>query len=78
MGEKFRAFGFHVIEIDGHNYEEIEEALDRIITNDREKPIAIVAETIKGKGVSFMENRLEWHYKSLNDEQLMAAMGELT
>ncbi|MDR2247798.1 MAG: transketolase [Treponema sp.] len=77
MGEKFRAFGFHVIDIDGHNYGEIEESLERVISNDQNKPAAIIAETIKGKGVSFMENRLEWHYKSLNDEQLKVAMGEL-
>jgi transketolase len=77
MGEKFRAFGFHVIDIDGHNYDEIEGALRRALSSDQNMPSAIIAETVKGKGVSFMENRLEWHYKSLSDEQLEIAAGEL-
>jgi transketolase len=77
MGEKFRAFGFHVIDIDGHNYDEIEGALQQALSPDQNMPSAIIAETIKGKGVSFMEDRLEWHYKSLSDEQLEIALGEL-
>jgi transketolase len=77
MGEKFRAFGFRVIDIDGHNYDEIEGALQQAVSSDQGMPAAIIAETIKGKGVSFMENRLEWHYKSLNDEQFNTGMGEL-
>jgi transketolase len=78
MGEKFRSFGFHVININGHNYEEIEDALQQAVSNNLGKPTAIIAETVKGKGVSFMENRLEWHYKSINNEQLNIALGELT
>jgi transketolase len=76
MGAKFRAFGFQVIDIDGHNYNEIERALQQALLSDQSMPSAIIAETIKGKGVSFMENRLEWHYKSLNDDQLKIAMEE--
>lgn len=76
MAEKFRAFGFRTLEIDGHDYSQIETAL-RFATQAGGKPTAIIANTVKGKGVSFMENRLEWHYKSPNDEQLAQAMEEL-
>lgn len=76
IAEKFRAFGFQAVDIDGHDYHQIETAL-RFAATAAEKPTAIVAHTIKGKGVSFMEDRLEWHYKSPNDEQLRQAMEEL-
>ena len=76
MAEKFRAFGFRTMEIDGHDYAQIEAALRLAITGGG-KPTAIIANTVKGKGVSFMENRLEWHYKSPSDEQLAQAMEEL-
>lgn len=76
IGKKFRAFGFHAIDIDGHNYEQIEGALE-VAVNWRGSPTAIIADTVKGKGVSFMENRLEWHYKSPNDAQYAQAMEEL-
>ena len=72
--DKLKAFGCEVYEIDGHNHELIAEALT--IISD-EKPTVIVAHTIKGKGVSFMENRIEWHYKNPNDEQLAIALAEL-
>ena len=58
--EKFRSFGFHTIEIDGHDYEQIIKAFDEAKTI-KEKPIAIIAKTIKGKGVSCMENQGSWH-----------------
>lgn len=77
LSEKFRAFGFHAVCIDGHDYEQIERALQAAV-EQTEAPAAVIAETVKGKGVSFMENRLEWHYKSLNDEQYAQAMEELT
>ena len=77
MGEKFRAFGFNVIDIDGHNYEAIEGALRVATSRSADKPTAIIAETIKGRGISYMEDRLEWHYKSPNDEQLKVALKEL-
>ena len=76
MGEKFRAFGFCAVTIDGHDYGQIERALAEAV-EQQERPVAIIAETVKGKGVSFMENRLEWHYKSLNKEQYAQAMEEL-
>ena len=74
--EKFAAFGWNVIEIDGHSYDDIENALNaaRACTD---KPTAIVATTVKGKGVSFMENQVSWHGSAPNAEQYDIAMKEL-
>jgi len=77
MGEKFRAFGFNVIDIDGHDYEAIDDALKIATSRKTDKPAAIIAKTIKGRGASYMEDRLEWHYKSPNAEQLKTALEEL-
>lgn len=77
LAGKFRAFGFNAVTIDGHDYSQIEAALEYGVAY-QDGPTAIIAETVKGKGVSFMEDRLEWHYKSLNDEQYAQAIGELT
>ncbi|WP_456395845.1 transketolase [Desulfurobacterium sp.] len=74
--EKWKAFGWHVIEINGHDFDEIRAALDEADTV-KYKPTMIVAKTIKGKGVSFMENRAEWHGKALSPEQLKEALKEL-
>lgn len=74
--EKWKAFGWHVIEIDGHDFDEILAALDEA-DKVKGKPVMIVANTVKGKGVSFMENKAEWHGKSLNEEQLKKALEEL-
>ena len=74
LSQRLESFGFEAKEIDGHNFEQIEKALTYI---PHDKPLAIIAHTVKGKGVSFMENRLEWHYKSPNDEQLATALAEL-
>lgn len=76
VDKKFEAFGWHVINIDGHNYSEIEAALAEAKTVD--KPVAIIAQTIKGKGVSYMENAVNWHGAAPNDEQYAVAMQELT
>ena len=74
--EKFAAFGWNVIEIDGHSYDDIENALvaARACTD---KPTAIIATTVKGKGVSFMENQVSWHGSAPNAEQYDIAMKEL-
>jgi len=72
--DKLKAFGCDVHELDGHAHELIENAL---LSLANAKPTVIVAHTIKGKGVSFMENRVEWHYKNPNDEQLASALAEL-
>jgi len=77
MGKKFEAFGFHTIECDGHNIKKLTEAFK---TKDHEavsKPKAVIARTMKGKGVSFMENDNIWHYTRLNEETLKRAQDEL-
>ena len=74
FAEKWKAFGWHVLEIDGHNYAEIKEAL---LTRKTGKPVLVVANTIKGKGVSFMENVPIWHYRMPNEQELPILMKEL-
>lgn len=76
LGGKFAAFGCQVIEIDGHDYDQIARALMTGTSRNPAKPTVIIANTIKGKGASFMENRLEWHFKSPNDEQLQIILKE--
>ncbi len=76
IDEKFKAFGFEVIVIDGHNFDEIEAAFEKAGTFD--KPLAIIANTVKGKGVSFMENQVSWHGSAPNEEQYNTAMAELS
>lgn len=75
LDEKLKAFGFDVFTIDGHNYEEIEQALSQAKKSD--KLCAIIANTIKGKGVSFMENNASWHGKAPKDDELQKALEEL-
>jgi len=76
FADKWRAFRWAVCEINGHDHAQIKKAL-RKIPCDSGKPTVVIAHTVKGKGVSFMENKLEWHYRSPNDEQLRQALGEL-
>jgi len=76
IDEKFRSFGFDVQVIDGHNFDEIEKALDHAKTV-KGKPSAIIAKTIKGKGVSFMENQVNWHGAAPNAAQYEVAMYDL-
>ncbi len=75
VASKFKAFGWDTIEVNGHNLIEIYEAIEK--AKIAEKPTAIIANTIKGKGVSFMENNAGWHGKAPNNEQLEAALKEL-
>jgi transketolase len=76
IADKFRAFNWHVIEIDGHNYEQIIAAFDEARTV-KGKPTVIVAKTAKGKGVSFMENNGDYHGKAPSDDEYARAMEEL-
>ncbi|MFA5561865.1 MAG: transketolase [Eubacteriales bacterium] len=73
---KFAAFGWHVISICAHDFDQIEAAL-REARATKDKPTAIIARSVKGKGVSFMENQTDWHGKAPNDEQYRQAMAEL-
>ena len=75
--EKFKAFGFNVITIDAHDFNEIESAL-KSARECKGKPTAIIARSIKGKGVSYMENKVEWHGTAPKEEQYNIAMSELT
>jgi len=75
--DKWKAFGWHVIEINGHDYNQIIDALN-LADNIKEKPIMIIANTVKGKGVSFMENNAEWHGKAPDEKQMKEALKELS
>jgi transketolase len=72
LKDKLVAFGWHTVEINGHNHQEIEASLLGATT--QQKPTIIIANTIKGNGIPFMENELAWHYKSPSDEQLQQAL----
>ncbi|MDI6600322.1 MAG: transketolase [Thermoanaerobacteraceae bacterium] len=74
--DKWRAFGWHTIRIDGHNIEQIIDAIEEAKTI-KGKPTIIIADTIKGKGVSFMENQVGWHGTAPNKEQMEKAIAEL-
>ncbi len=76
IDKKFEAFNWHVIVIDGHDFDQIEAALAEAAAIE-DKPVAIIAKTVKGKGVSFMENQCSWHGTAPNDEQYEQAMAEL-
>lgn len=76
LDDKFKHFNWNVIRIDGHDFEQIENAL-RNFQTETTKPTVIIADTIKGKGVSFMEGQLLWHYRNPNDEELKIAKEEL-
>ncbi len=75
IDSKFEAFGWAVMHIDGHSFDEIEDALNK--AREIDKPVAIVAHTVKGKGVSYMENAVNWHGAAPNDELAAQAMEEL-
>lgn len=75
VSEKFKAFGWNVAEIDGHNFEQIYNAIEKAKTS--EIPAIIVANTIKGKGVDFMENNADWHGKAPKEEDYLRAKQEL-
>ena len=74
--EKFEAFGFHVVSIDAHDFDQIAAALNEA-EQTKGQPTVIIARSVKGKGVSFMENKASWHGSAPNDEQYANAMAEL-
>ena len=76
IGDKFRAFGWHVIEVDGHDLAALRAAFDEAAAT-KGVPTVLVAKTVKGKGVSFMEGQPAWHGKAPNDAELAAALAEL-
>ena len=76
IDKKFEAFGWNVLVIDGHNYDEILDAIEKA-KNHKGQPTAVVCKTIKGKGVSFMENQASWHGSAPNKEQCEQALKEI-
>lgn len=76
IDQKFKSFGFEIINIDGHNIDEIIKAFE-VAKNVKGKPTCIIAKTTKGKGVSFMENQVGWHGKAPNEEQYNKAINEI-
>ncbi len=76
FADKFKAFRFHVIEIDAHNFDEIRAAFKEA-RETKGQPTVIIAHSLKGKGVSFMEGSIDWHGKAPNDEQYAVAMADL-
>lgn len=76
IDEKFKSFGFEVLKTDGHNMESLLEVFE-VARKVEKQPVAIIANTIKGKGVSFMENKAEWHGKAPSEEEYNIAISEL-
>ena len=76
LDKKFEAFGFHVLEADGHDFDSLKAAFDKA-REVKGNPTVIIAKTVKGKGVSFMENNVAWHGAAPNEEQYRQAMEEL-
>lgn len=79
LDKKFHSFGWQTLDVDGHNIEKILEVYEKAkeVAKENKKPVAILANTVKGKGVSFMENTAAWHGKAPNAEQFEAALKEL-
>ena len=77
LAGKWRAFGWHVMEVDGHDYAALLEAIGRARAN-KGAPTMIIAHTVKGKGISFMENQLDWHGRAPNKEEYEKALAELS
>jgi len=76
IDEKFKAFGFEVFQMDGHDFEQIEETIEKAKAV-KGKPSVIIAKTVKGKGVSYMENKVGWHGKAPNADEYKTAVDEL-
>jgi len=75
--DKFEAFGWHVITMDAHDFDSIEKAFEEA-ESIKDKPVAIIEKSVKGKGVSFMENQVSWHGTAPNEQQYEQAMSELS
>jgi transketolase len=77
LQDKFESFGCKVIEVNGHNHIELRNVFEQSINNHTGKPIVIIAKTTKGKGVSYMENKVKWHYSTPNENELKQALNEI-
>ncbi len=74
--DKWRAFGWEVRRVDGHDHADLREAMSE--PADKDRPVVVICDTVKGKGVSFMENAVLWHYRAPNDEERESALKELS
>jgi len=77
FADKWQSFGWNVFEVDGHDHDQLTQKVMQAKSADGSKPSVIICNTIKGKGVSFMENEVVWHYRPPNDEQYNLALAEL-
>ncbi len=77
MKERWSACGWETIEVDGHNFDELKKVFAYSCSRTSNQPLAIIAHTIKGKGISWMEDRIEWHYRPPTDEELKKALLEI-
>lgn len=77
LKDKFEAFGCNVYNVDGHSHKELKDTFDKAINNLTAKPTIMIANTIKGKGVSYMENKVKWHYSTPNQDELALALKEI-
>ena len=78
LDQKWASFGWHVIRVDGHDHEALHLAYDEARAQmGKGKPVVVIADTVKGKGVSFMENTVLWHYRTARGEEYDAALKEL-
>ena len=75
--DKFEAFGCKVLDVDGHNHSDLHDVFIQSMNNNTSKPIVVIAKTIKGKGVSYMENKVKWHYSTPNQDELTKALNEI-
>ena len=75
--DKWRSFGWNVVTCNGHNIAELVSVIDNLPSVDSQKPTAVVCETVKGKGVSFMERNIGWHAGSLNEEDMQKALNDI-
>ena len=76
FADKWKAFGFIVREVDGHSFKELSEAIDYVHSEER-GPVVIIAKTVKGKGVDYMENDVKWHYGSIDSELVTKAKASI-
>jgi transketolase len=77
LANKFEAFGCNVYSVDGHNHHELYDVFKESKNNTSGKPIVVIANTIKGKDVSYMENKVKWHYSTPNQDELVQALNEI-
>lgn len=77
LSNKFKSFGWEVLRVNGHNFQNIYNKIKKLINSKNRKPKILIADTVKGKGVSFMENELSWHYRYPSEEEFNLCLKEI-